>query len=243
MRRWWSSRWQARVPLERTGAVSGAAIALALVGAVWGVAADRIAARWPVHEAELEPDGTVIRPAGWRRPPDWRTVVVAVVASVAFYAVGLRFEDMPELAILVAWVFVLVLMLATDIDQRLLPDVLTVPLIAAAVLLALVGQGPFVAAADLPLAAAVSVAVPVGLYALSLPFGEGAFGLGDVKFLIGFGLFAGVERFVAGLIVGVLVAGVVIVVLLVARRITLHSFVPYGPFLVIGALWSILGPR
>jgi prepilin signal peptidase PulO-like enzyme (type II secretory pathway) len=41
----------------------------------------------------------------------------------------------------------------------------------------------------------------------------------------------------------VLVGGIVIVALLVARRITLRSYVPYGPFLVIGALWSLLGPR
>jgi leader peptidase (prepilin peptidase)/N-methyltransferase len=137
----------------------------------------------------------------------------------------------------------MILMLATDLDQRLLPDILTLPLIGAAVILVLMGVDPFLAAADLPLAAVVAVAVPAGLYALSLPFGEGAFGLGDVKFLIGFGLLAGVERFIAGLIVGVLVAGIVITVLLVARRISLRSFVPYGPFLIIGALWSLLGPR
>jgi prepilin signal peptidase PulO-like enzyme (type II secretory pathway) len=31
-------------------------------------------------------------------------------------------------------------------------------------------------------------------------------------------------------------------VLLAMRRITLRSFVPYGPFLSIGALWALLGP-
>ena len=38
---------------------------------------------------------------------------------------------------------------------------------------------------------------------------------------------------------GRVLAGVVIVVLLVARRITLKTFIPFGPFLIIGALWAI----
>ena len=49
-----------------------------------------------------------------------------------------------------------------------------------------------------------------------------------------------------GLIGGVMVAllaGIVLVVLLVLKRITLHTFVPYGPFLILGAIWSILVMR
>ena len=40
---------------------------------------------------------------------------------------------------------------------------------------------------------------------------------------------------------GALLAGVVVVVLLVLRRITLKTFIPFGPFLIIGALYSIFG--
>jgi leader peptidase (prepilin peptidase)/N-methyltransferase len=223
--------------------LNGLAIALAIVGAVWGLVADRIAARWPAHEPLLGEEGLIVREAGWTRAVDWRTVVVVGIGAVALAGVGQRFEDPLDLAVFGAWALVLVLMLATDLDQRLLPDVLTLPLIPVALILALAGVNPFVGGSDLPLATVVALAVPIGLYALSLPFGEGAFGLGDVKFLIGFGLLAGVERFIAGLVVGVLVAGVVIVALLAVRRISLRSFVPYGPFLIVGALWSLLGPR
>jgi leader peptidase (prepilin peptidase)/N-methyltransferase len=219
------------------------AIGLGIAGLLWGLVADRIGARWPAHEAEVDLEGAVHRPAGWIRAVDWRTVVVAGTGAVAFASVGARFDGPPELPLFLAWAAVLVLMLATDLDQRLLPDVLTLPVAAAAGLSTLAGLNPFVSASDLPLAIVVSLAVPAALYALSLPFGEGAFGLGDVKFLVGFGILAGVERFVAGLVVGVLVAGVVIAVLLAVRRISLRSFVPYGPFLIVGALWSLLGPR
>ena len=54
------------------------------------------------------------------------------------------------------------------------------------------------------------------------------------------GLLAGrVPRCSSGVIYGALLAGVVIVVLLVARRITLKTFIPFGPFLIFGALWAI----
>jgi leader peptidase (prepilin peptidase)/N-methyltransferase len=247
------------------------AIALAVAGGAWGLVADRIAARWPEHEAEVSDAGDVEatasglapvpapvtgsapaaaatpadrHPAGWIRPIDWRTPVVAATGALALAGVALRFGDDPgQLAVFGAWAIVLVLLLATDLDQRLLPDALTLPLAVAAVLVVLAGLDPFVAPADLPQAALVAVAVAVGLYVVSIPFGAGAFGLGDVKFLVGFGLLAGPDRFLVGLISGILLAGVVIVVLLAARRVSLRAYVPYGPFLVLGALWALLGPR
>jgi leader peptidase (prepilin peptidase)/N-methyltransferase len=207
-------------------------VLLGALGGAWGLVADRIAARWPEHEPPAPPV----------RPADWRTPVVGVVGALALAGVAARFPDPPALVLLGGWAIALVLLFATDLDQRLLPDVVTLPLAVAAVVLGLAGVGPFVAPEDLPLAALVALVVPLGLYALSIPFGAGAFGLGDVKFLVGFGLLAGVERFIAGLIAGILVGGVVIVALLVLRRISLRSYVPYGPFLILGALWSLLGP-
>lgn len=240
------------------------AFVLAATGAAWGFVADRIAARWPEHEADEPPEepsaepapkhaaadagsasavpAPMLREAGWIRAIDWRTPVVVVVGAAALAAVGLRFEEPVELGIFLAWAATLVVLFATDLDQRLLPDLLTLPLIPIAVVLVLAGLDPFVAPADLPVAAVVALAVPVGLYALSIPFGAGAFGLGDVKFLIGFGLLAGAERFLLGLVAGILLAGLVIFVLLALRRIQLRSFVPYGPFLILGALWALLGP-
>jgi len=217
---------------------------LGVLGLGWGLLADRLAARWPAHEPEVDAEGAVVRPAGWVRGIDWRTAVCAVVGAAALAGVGARAEGWAtwELGLLLAWALVLVVLLATDLDQRLLPDALTIPLIVAAPAAVLAGFGRFLEPADLPAAAVVAIAVPAALYLVSIPFGEGAFGLGDVKFLVGFGLFAGVSRFVLGVIAGIILAGIVIAVLLLARRISLRTFVPYGPFLIIGALWALLGP-
>jgi len=104
----------------------------------------------------------------------------------------------------------------------------------------LLGLNPFVATGDLPLTLAVALGVPLGLALLAIPFGAGAIGQGDLKLLVSVGLLVGPLRLVYGAVYGALVAGVVLVVLLAARRITLRTFVPYGPFLILGAIWAVL---
>lgn len=205
------------------------AVALALVGLAWGVLADRISVRWPEHD-----EGFV---AG--RPVGWRTAVVALFGAVGLGALAGRFDGGLELAIFGAYILALVLLLATDLDQRLLPDVLTLPMIPLAFLYALSGRDPLVGTALVP-AVLAAVAIPAALYLPSLAFGPGAFGLGDVKLLVTVGLLSGAYRALVGVVSGVFLAGAVIVVLLLARRITLKSYVPFGPFLIVGALWAIL---
>ncbi len=220
--------------------MSGTVIALAILGALWGLLADRIAARWPAHEAEEAEDGRLVRAAGWVRPLDWRTVVTTVLGGAALGALPSRFADPLHLAIFAAYFVALTLLLATDLDQRLLPDVVTLPLIPIALVLGISGSNPLVPPAALPLALAAAVAIPGLLYLVSIPFGAGAIGIGDLKLLVSVGLLSGLVRAVAGITVGVLVAGVVLVVLLVARRITLRTYVPFGPFLIVGAYWAVL---
>ena len=102
------------------------------------------------------------------------------------------------------------------------------------------GSGPAgFHALNIPIHAA-NAGLVFALFALSIPFGAGAIGQGDLKLLVSVGLMVGPLRLVYGAIYGALVAGLVLVVLLVLRRITLKSFVPYGPFLILGAIWAIL---
>ena len=130
-----------------------------------------------------------------------------------------------------AYLVALVLLLATDLDQRLLPDVITLPAIPLAFVFSLSGLNPLVPVGVLPIAVAVAIAVPLLLWLVSIPFGAGAIGQGDLKLLVSVGLMVGPLRLVYGAIYGALLAGVVLVVLLLLRRITLKTFVPYGPFL------------
>ena len=204
-------------------------LVLAVTGAAWGFAADRIAARWPAHE-----DGSI-------RPIDWRTPVSVAVGAVSLALVPVRFpSDVVAAIIFGVYVLALVLLLATDLDQRLLPNEITLPAIPLAFLVSLLGFNPLVTPSLLPVAAVVAVVIPLLLWLLAKPFGAGAIGQGDLKLLVSVGLLAGPLRMFTGVVYGALLAGIVIVVLLALRRITLKTFIPFGPFLIIGALWAIL---
>jgi leader peptidase (prepilin peptidase)/N-methyltransferase len=202
-----------------------------VLGLAWGLASDRLAARWPAHE-----DGSI-------RPIDWRTPVVAVLGAVAFAGTVLRFGAAPvPLAVVGLYVAALIVLFATDLDQRLLPDLITLPLIAAALLVYVVGASPFVPTVqDFAWAAAAALVVPLALLLLAIPFGQGAIGQGDLKLLVSVGLLAGSAKLFYALVAGALLAGLTVGILLFVRRISMKSFVPYGPFLIAGTLWAILG--
>ena len=63
---------------------------------------------------------------------------------------------------------------------------------------------------------------------------------GDLKLLVGVGLLTGAVNLFYGLIGGALLAGVTVAILVFGRQISFKSFVPYGPFLILGALYAIL---
>ena len=203
------------------------AAVLGVGGAAWGFVADRIGARWPAHE-----DGRV-------RAIDWRTLVVVLLGGASLAALPLRVADVGQVLLFGGYFLALTLLLATDLDQRLLPDVVTLPLIPITRVAAVAGWSPLVAG-QLGWAVLAAVAIPGFLFAVSIPFGEGAIGIGDLKLLVSVGLLTGLARSIAGLVVGALAAGVAIGLLLVLRRVTLRTYIPFGPFLIIGAFWAVL---
>ncbi len=220
--------------IEPLGDMEPLTVALAVVfglgGAVLGFGADRLAVRWPEHDEE--------HPAG--RRIDWRTAVCVVVGGAAGALLASRFTGQwLAFGLFGAWIVTLVVGLATDLDQRLLPDELTLPVIPIALVYAVSGLNPLVGSELVPALLAATI-IPAVLYLPSIPFGPGAFGEGDVKLLIGTGLLLGGERALGGTLFGLVLAGVVLVVLLATRRIGRRSYVPFGPFLILGALWAAL---
>ena len=206
------------------------ALAMAAAGGVLGFVADRFATRWPEHDEEHPPG----------RATDWRTLVCIVTGAVALGLLPGRLGgDGLALGAFGAWFVTIVLGLATDLDQRILPDELTLPVVPVALVYALSGLNPLVGSALVP-AVLAAILIPAVLYLPSIPFGAGAFGMGDVKYLIGAGLMLGGERGLGAVLVGLTVAGVTLFALLLTRRIGRRSYVPFGPFLIFGALWAVL---
>ena len=199
-------------------------------GAILGVLADRIAVRWPEHEPETMPRGL-----------DWRTVVVAATGAVVFAALVLRWPEPRDLLILGAFSAALLVLLATDLDQKLLPDVITLPLIVFAGAVLVLGWSPLLADKELALVSGVAAAIaaPVLLFVTDYLL-KGALGEGDLKLAVSLGLLAGVSRLFTGFLVASIASSVVILALIALRRIGLRTAIPFGPVLIFAAFAAML---
>lgn len=202
-----------------------------VVGAAWGLAADRLAARWPAH-----PDGAV-------RPVDWRTVAVAAGAAATLALLLARWPDPVDRLVLGVYLAALTVLLATDLDQRLLPDAITLPLIPYALMVVLLGWDPLLAGKELGIASALAAGVgaPIALVVTDRLFG-GALGMGDVKLAVSLGLMYGVSRLLAGFLVAAILAAVVLLALMALRRLGRRSVVPFGPILIAAAVVGMILP-
>lgn len=135
----------------------------------------------------------------------------------------------------------LLILFAYDQKWFLLPDVVTFPLVGLAGIMALIqiAQAPNHLAATWSVAGAV--AILSGLYLLLWTVSQGRWvGFGDVKLglvlalMLGDWLLAFVALFAANLI-----GCLVIIPGLVSRRLERTSRVPFGPFLILGAIVAL----
>ena len=211
--------------------VNPSVIVLAILGALLGLTADRIAARWPVHA-----DGAV-------RPTDWRTAVVLSGSTLAFAALAARWTEPRDLAVVGLYTAVLIVLLATDLDQKLLPDLLTLPLIGYALVVLLLGWNPMLAGKDfgIPSAIIAAVGAPI-LLLVSDRVLRGALGMGDVKLSVSLGLMTGITLLIGGFLVASVLSAVVLIALIALRRLTLRSAIPFGPILIAGGIIAMLLP-
>jgi len=202
----------------------------AVVGGVFGFGADRLAARWPAHA-----DGAI-------RVIDWRTVAVTAASAITLALMLARWPDTPDRVVLAIYLGALLVLAAIDLDQKLLPDVITLPLIPFAALTVILGIDPLLAGKDLALGSAVAAGIgaPVLLLLTDRLFG-GGLGMGDVKLSVSLGLMLGVSRLLAGFLVASIAGALVLLLLIVLRRLSLRSAVPFGPILIAaGVIGSLL---
>ena len=201
-----------------TAFVWAAGIGFAVVGA----AAERIASVWPADEAS-------------HRAPGLRTLLLAAAAGGAGAGLVWRSSLAPwATAIHLLILLILVLLTATDLDQRRLPHLLLDPLIVAAVLF--VPFNPSVAPLDAIIGAAAAVAF-LGVLGLVI---RGGVALGDLYLVAPLGLLLGWPAIFVAIFMAALLSALTAIALLVTRRAGMKSYIPFGPFLVAGTVITLL---
>jgi len=196
-------------------------VVLALIlGAILGFGADRLSARWPAHEG------------GIVRSPDWRTVAVTAAGAAAFAALATRWTDPLDLLVLGLYVAALITLLATDLDQKLLPDLITFPLMGYGLVVLLLGINPVLAGKSELLSAGLAAIGAPALLAITDRLLHGALGMGDLKLAVSLGLMFGASQLFVGFLVGSVAYAIVVLVLVISRRVSMKTAIPFGPALI-----------
>jgi leader peptidase (prepilin peptidase) / N-methyltransferase len=166
-------------------------------------------------------------------------LVAGVVAAVWFSHFGLSVLFAARLV----FAFALIVLFVIDLQHRILPNVITVPGIAAGFLFSLVGPP------DQPgwMASLLGLVAGGGsLFLLAEAYyrvrGEEGLGMGDVKMLAMIGAFLGWKLMLLTLVFGSFLGSLVGVAMIVTRAGGLKYALPFGTFLAVAALAaSIVG--
>jgi leader peptidase (prepilin peptidase)/N-methyltransferase len=181
----------------------------------------------------------------FERPVRWARPGIAVTMAAAFAAMAWRFADGAHLAELAAYLYLAAvgtLLAFVDVAVKRLPDPYTLPsyLIGPALLgVAVLTGGDPVRLGH----ALIGLAVLWALYAVQHLFAPGAIGWGDVKLAGVLGLYLGwlgAPAWWLGMLAGFVLGGLYAIGLLVTRRGSRKSEIPFGPFMLAGALAGIL---
>jgi len=212
--------------------------AVAVTGSIAGTLADAVA-------AAFARDATLLPRDLWPTRTGGRTLGLAasVATACVFGALAARDASLLRLAVSLCETAALVAILLVDLRTRLIPTALVA-------LVSLIALGGAEAWPDIGLTGALTgglaglVAFAALFVAARVAFGSGALGLGDVYLAFAIGCVTGYPlvayALVYGLFLGFLGALGAFIALTVRGKEALRTTLPYGPFLVAGAILTLM---
>ena len=202
-------------------------VAAALLGAALGWGLGAIAGR------------TLRPPRGIGRRARWVMVLTtAVLFATTVWLVGIS----PALPAFLVFAAAAVVLGTVDVIEKRLPDAVVLPaLVTTALLLAIAAAitGDWGSL----LGAVLGAVALFALYFLLALISPSGIGMGDVKLAALVGLVlgsAGWGVWVSGALAGFVVGGLVSIVALLLRRVTLRGSLPFGPSMLAGAYIALL---
>lgn len=125
----------------------------------------------------------------------------------------------------------------TDLERRLLPNRIIYPSLLLAI--ALSWAWPDSSVVEVVAGGALATAIAGVLFLLSLPFGRGAFGMGDVKMIVLTGFVLGLPAVIPALFISTFAGGGAALFLLLTRLKGRGDYIPHGPFLALGGIIAL----
>jgi prepilin signal peptidase PulO-like enzyme (type II secretory pathway) len=224
------------------------ALGWGLLGVAGGLGVNRLS-RWlaVVESRGLSAEEQIVyRPTGWQQ---W---LEPALAGIFFFLFAWRLGFGLLLVIDSVYVLILVQVFAFDLKTRLILDLVILPGCLVALLLAFIT--PWSPALSWPgpdwrtaAVAGIAAGAVFGVLVLgaTLIYGPEGMGIGDIKLALFIGLSTGLTDFrvVRAILLGVFLGGFVAILLVVTRIRNMRQAIPYGPFLVLGTLVTLLVQR
>ena len=195
---------------------------------------------------------------GCREAIPARVPVVEAVTGILFAALFLKYGLSWELVILLAYSSALIILFVTDLEHFILPNMVTYPalvmvaLVALAVTLAhywlpwelfFAGSGFMALFNNFFLCALAGGICGALLLFLVVVLSKGGMGMGDVLLAGLLGLMVGFPLVFIALFLSILAGGIIAAALLISGRKKRREMLPFGPFLCLGGMVTLLWGR
>jgi leader peptidase (prepilin peptidase)/N-methyltransferase len=173
----------------------------------------------------------------------WVELATALIFALLCWHYGLS----AELGVMIFYACLFTIIFVTDLEQGLILNKVVYPGMVVALLLALLPQSwltqeiwltqiikPGIASA------ALGGAIGFALFLLIAIVSRGGMGWGDVKLAALIGLATGFPLVFLAIIMGAILGGIVAVALVIAKKRNRRQTIPFGPFLAVAAMVTLL---
>ena len=173
----------------------------------------------------------------------WVELATALIFALLCWHYGLSVE----LGVMIFYACLFIIIFVIDLEQGLILNKVVYPSMIVALLLALLPQSwltqeiwlthiikPGIASA------AIGGAIGFAIFLLIAIVSRGGMGWGDVKLVALIGLATGFPLVFLAIIMGAILGGIVAVTLMIVKRKKFKETIPFGPFLALSAMITLL---
>jgi len=167
-----------------------------------------------------------------------RLPLVEAATGIAFGLLFAYFSLSPELAIVLFYFCLLLVIAVIDLEQKIIMPLIILPAILLAIVFSLllphssvISQIKFAAIGG---AIGFGVMLLIYVFAFIRYHGDNAFGFGDVYLGALMGVILGYPKVIVGILLAIYIGGIAAILLIASRAKTLKQIIAFGPILIIG---------
>jgi len=166
---------------------------------------------------------------------------VELATGLIFALLYWHYDLSAQLGVMIFYACLFIIIFVIDLEQGLILNKVVYPSMVVALLLALVPEPGFSQLAAMRVAnAAIGGAIGFAIFLVIAIVSRGGMGWGDVKLAALIGLATGYPLVFLAIIMGAILGGIVAVALVIAKKRKRRQTIPFGPFLALAAMITLL---